>query len=135
SQPAERLQPRQPAHVSRRAAAPAARPVGARSHVRRREGRGAVPGVAGVGAGAGTFVRVAGVEPTNSAAERALRPAVLWRKRSPGSRSGAGCRRVERMLATVQGPRVQQRNVLAYLHGAITAHRAKLPAPKLLPTG
>lgn len=81
------------------------------------------------------FVRVEGVEPTNNAAERALRPAVLWRKRSQGSRSDAGCRFVERMLTAVQTLRVQQRNVLAYLHDAIIAHRAKLPAPKLLSTG
>src|SRR5262249_49443646 len=31
-----------------------------------------------------TFLRVAGVEPTNNAAERALRHAVLWRKSSYG---------------------------------------------------
>src|SRR5262245_40863614 len=29
-----------------------------------------------------SFVRHAGVEPTNNTAERALRPAVLWRRRS-----------------------------------------------------
>jgi transposase len=81
------------------------------------------------------FVRVVGVEPTNNAAERALRPAVLWRKRSQGSRSDAGCRFVERMLTAVQTLRLQQRNVLAYLHDAVTAHRNGLPAPRLLPTG
>ena len=32
-----------------------------------------------------TFVTTVGVEPTNNAAERALRPAVLWRKNSFGS--------------------------------------------------
>src|ERR671933_518224 len=32
-----------------------------------------------------TFARVEGVEPTNNVAERALRPAVLWRKGSFGS--------------------------------------------------
>jgi transposase len=81
------------------------------------------------------FVRREGVEPTNNAAERALRPAVLWRKRSQGSRSAAGCRFVERMLTAVQTLRLQQRNVLAYLQDAVTAHRAGLSAPKLLPTG
>lgn len=80
------------------------------------------------------FVRAEGVEPTNNAAERALRPAVLWRKRSQGSRSEAGCRFVERMLTAVQTLRLQRRNVLAYLHEAITAHRANLPAPQLLTT-
>jgi transposase len=81
------------------------------------------------------FVRAEVVEPTNNAAELALRPAVLWRSRSQGSRSEAGCRFVERMLTAVQTLRVRQRNVLAYLQEAITAHRAKLPAPQLLPTG
>jgi transposase len=32
-----------------------------------------------------TFVEAPGVEPTNNAAERALRPAVLWRKGACGS--------------------------------------------------
>jgi transposase len=37
-----------------------------------------------------TFVTVAGVEPTNNAAEQALRPAVLWRKGSFGTQSAGG---------------------------------------------
>src|SRR5690606_5063598 len=37
-------------------------------------------------------------EPTNNAAERALRRAVLWRKCCFGSQSGRGLRFVERML-------------------------------------
>ncbi len=39
-----------------------------------------------------TFVRVEGVEPTNNAAERALRRAVLWRRKSFGTQSEAGSR-------------------------------------------
>jgi len=35
------------------------------------------------------FITVEGVEPTNNAAERAIRPAVLWR-RSFGAQSQAG---------------------------------------------
>ena len=81
------------------------------------------------------LVRYEGVEPTNNAAERALRPAVLWRKRSQGSRSERGCRFVERMLTAVQTLRLQKRAVVEYLVEAITAHRNGLPAPKLLPTG
>jgi len=38
------------------------------------------------------FVRVEGVEPTNNAAERAIRPSVLWRKGSFGTRSARGSR-------------------------------------------
>jgi transposase len=60
-----------------------------------------------------TFVRVVGVEPTNNAAERALRPAVLWRRRSFGCHSEAGCRFAERMLTVVQTLRLQEREVIA----------------------
>ncbi len=79
-----------------------------------------------------TFVRVEGVEPTNNHIERLLRPAVLWRKRSFGSRSEAGCRWVERLLTVVQTRRLQGRPVLDYLYEALVAHRTGLPAPKLL---
>ena len=79
-----------------------------------------------------TFVRVEGVEPTNNHIERLLRPAVLWRKRSFGSQSEAGCRWVERLLTVVQTRRLQGRPVLEYLYEALVAHRTGLPAPKLL---
>ena len=82
-----------------------------------------------------TFVRAEGVEPTNNAAERALRPAVLWRRRSFGCHSEEGCRFVERMLTVVQTLRLQEREVIDYLAAAITAHRQGLPVPKLLPGG
>jgi transposase len=81
-----------------------------------------------------TFVRAEGVEPTNNAAERALRPAVLWRRRSFGCHSDAGCRFAERMLTVVQTLRLQERGVIDYLADAIATHRQRLPAPKLLPT-
>jgi transposase len=80
------------------------------------------------------FVRYEGVEPTNNAAERALRPAVLWRKRSFGCQSEEGCRFAERMLTVVQTLRLQGRGVIDYLVEAITAHRRGLAAPKLLST-
>jgi transposase len=81
-----------------------------------------------------TFVRVEGVEPTNNRAERLQRMAVLWRKNAFGSRSEGGCRFVERMRTVVQTLRLQERPVLAYLQQAVVAHRAGLPAPKLLPS-
>jgi transposase len=80
-----------------------------------------------------TFARVEGVEPTNNMMERLLRRAVLWRKRSFGSWSAAGCRFVERILTVVQTRRLQERSVLQYLHDALVAHRAGLPSPKLIP--
>ena len=82
-----------------------------------------------------TFVRVEGAGPTNNHIERMLRLAVLWRKKSFGSQSESGCRFVERLLTVVQTLRLRGRGVLAYLCEAIAAHRAGLPAPKLLATG
>ena len=81
-----------------------------------------------------TFVAVAGVEPTNNAAERAIRPAVLWRKRSGGTQSAAGSRFVERLLTAVTTLRQQQRDVLAYLTAACEAANRGHPAPSLLPS-
>src|SRR5262249_16049744 len=80
----------------------------------------------------GTFTRAEGVEPTNNAAERALRPAVRWMRRSFGGQSPAGRRFGERMLTAVQTRRLKGRSVLDYLHQALVAHRAGLPAPTLL---
>jgi transposase len=82
-----------------------------------------------------TFVRAEGVEPTNNFMERLLRRAVLWRKRSFGCWSPAGCRFVERILTVVQTRRLQGHNVLEYLHSALCAHRAGQPCPKLIPAG
>lgn len=79
------------------------------------------------------FVRVAGVEPTNNAAERALRPAVIWRRTSLGTQSAVGSAFVARMLTVTQTLRAQKRNVLAYLTAACEAARQGEPAPSLLP--
>jgi transposase len=65
-----------------------------------------------------TFVRVEGVEPTNNEAERALRRAVLWRRKSFGTQSEAGSRFVERILTVVTTLQQQGRHVLDYLTGA-----------------
>jgi len=80
-----------------------------------------------------TFVTTEGIEPTNNAAERALRPAVLWRKNSVGSQSEAGSLFVSRMLTVVTTLRSQNRSVLDYLVKACRAARQNQPAPSLLP--
>jgi hypothetical protein len=79
------------------------------------------------------FVAVDGLEPTNNAAERALRGAVIWRRTSLGTQSAAGSRFVARMLTAVMTLRAQGRNVLTYLTAACAAARQGLPAPSLLP--
>ena len=80
-----------------------------------------------------TFVQVAGVEPTNNTAERAIRPGVLWRKGSFGTQSAEGSRFVESMLTVVATLKQQQRNVLEYLTAACTAALRGEAAPSLLP--
>jgi transposase len=80
------------------------------------------------------FVTTVGVEPTNNAAERALRPAVLWRKSSYGAQSEAGSLFVCRMLTVVTTLRLQQRNVLEYLTQACQAKRQGKSPPSLLPS-
>jgi transposase len=79
------------------------------------------------------FVTVEGVEPTNNAAERAIRLAVLWRRTSFGSQSEAGSVFVVRMLTVVTSLRSQNRNVLAFLTEAIRAARQGGKPPTLLP--
>jgi|SRR5271166_779602 len=78
-----------------------------------------------------TFARTEGMEPTNNAAERALRPAVLKRKRSFGCHSEEGCRFIERLFSVTQTLRLRQRPVLDYLVEALVAHRHGLPSPSL----
>ena len=79
-----------------------------------------------------TFVRVEGVEPTNNVAERALRPAVLWRKGSFGSDSEAGSRFAERLLTVAATCHQQGRPVLAFLVAAVDAALQGSPPPSLL---
>ena len=80
-----------------------------------------------------TFVQVEGVEPTNNTAERAIRPAVLWRQGSFGTQSAEGSRFVESMLTVVATLKQQQRNVLEYLTAACEAALRGEAAPSLLP--
>ena len=81
-----------------------------------------------------TFMRVEGVEPTNNAAERALRHAVLWRKASYGTDSEAGSRFVENILTIVATCRQQGRSVLEYLTACCqSAIDGSLCRPSLLP--
>ena len=79
-----------------------------------------------------TFVACEGVEPTNNAAERALRPAVIWRKTSLGTQSARGSRFVERLLTCVTTLRQRGRNVLDYLTAANTAALCGEPIPSFV---
>jgi transposase len=80
-----------------------------------------------------TFVRVAGVEPTNNAAERALRHAVLWRKTSLGTDSESGSQFVANVLSVVATCRQQGRNVLDFLTECCRAALSDRSRPSLVP--
>jgi transposase len=66
------------------------------------------------------------VPPTNNAAERALRPAVLWRKRSFGTMSEGGARFAGRMLTAAATLRTQGRDLLDLLAAALEGHAVTL---------
>jgi transposase len=80
-----------------------------------------------------TFVRHAGVEPTNNVAERTVRHGVLWRKTSGGTGSVAGSRFAERILSVVATCRQQGRNVWDYLTDCHQSALVGQPTPSLLP--
>lgn len=80
-----------------------------------------------------TFASHDCVEPTNNAAERGLRPAVIYRKLSFGNQSNDGARFIERMLSIAHTCRLQQRSLFTYLCDALHAHTHGRPAPTLIP--
>jgi transposase len=80
-----------------------------------------------------TFVREEGVEPTNNNAERPLRRAVMWRRKSFGTQSESGSQFVERILTAITSLRQQGRDVLEYLTAACRAALGHPSACCLLP--
>ena len=80
-----------------------------------------------------TFVHEDDVEPTNNLAERALRPAVQWRKIMFGTRSATGELAVARLLTVTRTCQLQQLNALRYLTAAIRAHRRRQAVASLVP--
>jgi transposase len=80
-----------------------------------------------------TFLEIRGIEPTNNAAERALRQSVIQRKISHGvqSRLGAICR--GRLLTVTTTLRQQGRDVWPFLEQAWVAHHRGGVMPSLLP--
>ena len=81
-----------------------------------------------------TFCEVPGIDPTNNAAERALRHAVILRKVSLGTQSERGNRWIERVCTVRETCRLQDRPVIAYLIEVATAAQQRRPIPTLVPT-
>ncbi len=80
-----------------------------------------------------TFTEVQGIEPTNNTAERALRPAVIYRKLSFGTQSEEGSHFIERMLTVSETCRLQNRSVYQWLTAAVEANLNSRQPPSLLP--
>jgi len=78
-----------------------------------------------------TFTTTPRVEPTNNAAERGLRGAVIYRKLSLGSQSQTGERMIERLLSVSQTCRLQHRSMFAYTTDVLTAKARGDPTPAL----
>jgi transposase len=68
-----------------------------------------------------TFLAHEGVEPTNNAAERALRCAAIWRKLCFGTQSESGSRFVESALTVWQTCKLQGKNAYEYLRNSFEA--------------
>ena len=80
------------------------------------------------------FIKERGVEPTNNAAEQALRCAVIWRKKCFGNQSDWRERFVERMLSVKATVQKQGRGFLNYLTECLQAEWYKTPAPTIFAT-
>ena len=78
-----------------------------------------------------TFARVEGVEPTNNAAERAVRQGALWRKVSLFTQSKQGQEYVERLLTVKTTLRRRGGHLLEFLNESLRAARSGATAPKV----
>jgi transposase len=79
------------------------------------------------------FAFHAGVEPTNNAAERAVRHGVLWRKQSGGPKSAAGAAYLAHIWSVVETCRQHGRNVWTFLTACVEAADHGRSLPNLLP--
>jgi len=73
------------------------------------------------------------IDPTNNAAERAVRHAVLMRKLQGGTQSDRGNRWIERIQSVRETCRLQDRRILDWLIDAVTAAHHGQPIPSLAP--
>ena len=79
-----------------------------------------------------TFMKHPQVEPTNNLAERALRPIVIARKLTQGTRGPKGQRQAERLWSVIETARQRNVPVFAFLIRALEAHLKKAAHPVLV---
>ncbi len=79
-----------------------------------------------------TFLEIDGVEPTNNAAESAVRPAVQWRKICFGNQSEEGELLTARLLTATRTCIMQRKSPFVFFVESINAYREGIPGPSLV---
>ena len=79
------------------------------------------------------FITTPGVEPTNNAAEQAIRFVVIDRRITQGTRSTSGQRWSERIWTTMATCTAQGRSTFKFICQAVDAHLSGSAPPSLLP--
>jgi transposase len=80
-----------------------------------------------------TFITTPHVEPTNNAAEQAIRFIVNYRKVSQGVRSPSGRTAAERFFTVIGSCALQGRSAFNFIKQALISYFSGTPAPSLLP--
>ena len=80
------------------------------------------------------FAHAHGVSPTNTAAERSLRQAVIFRKLSFGTESRSGSKTLAVVMSILETCRRQSLHALTWITHTVTRHQQHHPTPKLLPS-
>ena len=78
------------------------------------------------------FLTEPGLEPTNNSTERQIRPVVIDRRITQGTRGEAGMRWCERIWTILATCKKQNRNVFDFIHQSLLAHWANNSYPELL---
>ncbi len=72
------------------------------------------------------------VEPTNNGTERQIRPVVIDRRITQGTRGDVGMRWCERIWTTIATCKKQQQNVFDFIHESVIAHWSNKKYPSLI---
>jgi len=72
------------------------------------------------------------IEPTNNGTERQIRPVVIDRRITQGTRGDAGMRWCERIWTVLATCKKQQRNAFDFIHQSIVAHWGSKKYPSLI---
>ena len=78
------------------------------------------------------FLAEPGLEPTNNGTERQIRPVVIDRRITQGTRGQAGMRWCERIWTTLATCKKQNQNVFEFIHKSVIAHWSNKKYPSLI---